>query len=198
MKCDYCGGKSSWGMVIIRDSSGLEHHYCRGCHNEVMSLAVGVDNFTDFIKTYQVNDANGNVHIFEIDKEIFGLGIKWIAYEIRNGEVEGYQFMVYSELGNNPIASLQKLYNKINKGLSKIYVVQEKIEGRVSRSLPYDKIVGRIEWDDDSNGEVPKIVIDGKTYTWHEVGKMIMGYEGYNLMINVHEMGMEEDNDHAE
>ncbi len=101
--------------------------------------------------------------------------------------------MVYSELSDNPIESLQKLYNKIKQGLSKIYVAKEEIEGHVLHSLPYDKIVGRIEWDDKHNGEVPKIVIDGKTYTWHEVGKMIMGYEGSNVMIKVHEMGMEED-----
>jgi hypothetical protein len=191
IKCDRCG-KSSWGMVIIRDSSGWERHLCRDCHNEVMADAIGVENYTDFIKTYQVQDITGNLHVFEINKEIFALGIKWIANEIKDGEVEGYQFGVYAALDDDPIECLQKLYRKINKGLSKIYVKQEEVHGHTSYSLPHDKIVGRIEWDDNYNGEIPKIIIDGKTYSWHEVGKMLMSYEGWNLMIKISEVGDKE------
>jgi hypothetical protein len=176
-------------MVIVSDASGQERHFCRDCHNEVMAQAAGIENYTDFIKTYQVQDAEGNIHVFEIDKQIFALGIKWVAYETRDGDVEGYQFVFYAKFGDDPVTCLQKLYSKINKGLSKIYVKQEELHGQTAYSLPYDKINGRIEWDDEHNGEIPKIVIDGKTYSWHEVGRMLTSYEGWNLEIKISEAG---------
>lgn len=70
IKCDYCG-KSSRGMTILRDSSGWERHLCRDCHNEEMAEALEIENYKDFIKTYQAKDVNGKLHIFEIHKEIF-------------------------------------------------------------------------------------------------------------------------------
>jgi len=179
-------------MVIISDSSGQERRLCRDCNNEVMAEAAGIENYTDFIRTYQVQDAEGNLHAFEINKQIFGLGIKWVAYEIKAGECEGYRFGVHAKLDDDPVACLQKLYSKIKNGLSKIYVKQEELHGHTSYSLPYDKIVGRIEWDDDYNGEIPKIIIDGKTYNWHEVGRMLMSYEGWNLAIKISEVGDKE------
>lgn len=70
-------------------------------------------------KTYQVKDVDGEIHVFEIEKQIFFGGTKWLANEIKNGEIEGYQFGVYAELDDDPVESLQRLYNKINKGMSK-------------------------------------------------------------------------------
>lgn len=189
--CDRCG-KSTHGMIIITAPSG-EINLCRDCHNEELAEAMGVENFKDFIKTYQLEAADGELHVFEIQKEIFPMGIKWVANEIKNGEVEGYQFALYTKLEDNPVESLQQLYRKINKGLSKKYVKKEQIEGHIIYSLPEDKFLGRIEWDDKYNGEVPKIVIDGKTYSWHQVGKMLMAYEGWSVVMKVNETGEDEE-----
>jgi hypothetical protein len=161
----------------------------------MMAASIGVNNYSDFIKTYQVRDVDGNIHIFEIGKHIFPTGVKWVAYEIIDGEIEGYQFGLHADLDDDPVKSLQELYGKINEGLSKIYVNRERGHGRTFYTLPHDSIVGRIEWDDDQNGESPKIIIDGKPYTWHEVGKMMMSYEGWNLTIKISEVG---ERDHKE
>jgi hypothetical protein len=42
-------------------------------------------------------------------------------------------------------------------------------------------LVGRIEWDAETNGEVPIIVIDGKPFTWEQVGRMLTTFEGFTL-----------------
>lgn len=156
-----------------------------------MAEAMGIDNFNDFIKTYQAKDVDGKIHVFEIEKQIFPLGIKWLSNEIKNGEVEGYQFGVYAELDDDPVEPLQKLYKKINKGLSKKYVKKEQAHGQIFYLLPEDKFVGRIEWDEDSNGEVPRLIIDGKVYTWHQIGRMLMAYEGWNVELKITELGEE-------
>jgi len=190
--CDLCG-KSPHGMIILTDLSGQKRQLCRDCYNEELAEAMGIENFKDFIKTYQVEDVDGELHIFEIQKEIFPMGIKWVANEIKDGEIEGYRFGFYSELEDDPVECLQKLYRKINQGLSEKYVNKESVNGHTFYTLPGDKLVGRIEWDDEYNGEIPKVIIDGKTFSWHQVGKMLMTYEGWNVVMKIHEMGEDEE-----
>jgi hypothetical protein len=186
--CDRCG-KSQNGMIILTDQSGHSRQLCRDCHNEELAEAMGVENFKDFIKTYQAKDVDGELHVFQIQKEIFPMGIKWVANEVKNG---GYQFRFYVKLEDDPRECLQRLYGMINKGLSIKYVQKEQMEGQIVYSLPKDKLVGRIEWDEDGGG-MPKVIIDGKIYNWHQVGKMLMGYEGWNVVMKVHEMSEDED-----
>ncbi|MGH2317027.1 DUF7713 domain-containing protein [Planococcus sp. SE5232] len=38
--------------------------------------------------------------------------------------------------------------------------------------------------------DVPLLVVDGKSYTWEEIGKMLMAYEGFQFkleMMDLHE-----------
>jgi hypothetical protein len=42
-------------------------------------------------------------------------------------------------------------------------------------------LVGRITWDPDRAGEVPLLVIDGRPFTWNQVGRMLMSFEGFTL-----------------
>lgn len=142
VKCDRCG-RSPRGMIILNDSSGWERHLCRDCQNEEMAEALGIENYKDFIKTYQVKDVNGELHVFD-------------------------------------------------KGLSKKYIKEEQLGGYTLHSLPEDQLIGRIAWDDENDGEIPKMVIDGKTYSWYEIGKMLMTYEGWNLVIKVQDIGDED------
>lgn len=155
-------------------------------------MQLDIDDYRDFIKTYQAKDVSGKLHVFEIEKQIFPMGIKWVAHEIKSGKVEGYQFALYAELDDNPVDSLQKLYRKINKGLSKKYIKRSRRGGYISYSLPEHKFVGRIEWDEDYHGEIPKLVIDGKTYTWHDIGRMLMTYEGWIVKLKINETGEDE------
>jgi len=49
----------------------------------------------------------------------------------------------------------------------------------------YENIMGRIEWDDDFDGELPKIATKGKVYNWIELGKELMTYEGFSISIRI-------------
>lgn len=188
--CENCG-ESTYGMVTLTNETGQARHLCNSCHNEEMANLLGIDNFDDYQKNYQAKDISGKLRTFYIQKKLFPLGVKWIAYETRNGKVleEGYQFLIYAELEENPRFSLQRLLNKINKGLSVKYIKQKRFEGQVMYTLPLDKLVGRIEWDDDFNGQIPKIIVDGNAYTWQQIGRMLMGYEGWNLKLEISEEG---------
>jgi hypothetical protein len=44
-----------------------------------------------------------------------------------------------------------------------------------------NRLVGRIVWDPDRGGEAPLLVIDGRPFTWGQVGRMLMAFEGFTL-----------------
>ena len=48
-----------------------------------------------------------------------------------------------------------------------------------------DRFVGRIEWDPDSDVRLPLVVIDGKAFTWEQVGHMLMTFEGFTLEARI-------------
>jgi hypothetical protein len=41
-----------------------------------------------------------------------------------------------------------------------------------------------LEYDETSDG-TPLIIIDGKPFTWEEVGKMLMAYEGFQIKLKM-------------
>ncbi|WP_152446034.1 hypothetical protein [Bacillus sp. THAF10] len=56
--------------------------------------------------------------------------------------------------------------------------------GQKYHSIAEDELVGRIDYD-DSNPSVPMVVIDGHPYTWEQLGRMAMSYEGSFLIIRM-------------
>jgi len=51
------------------------------------------------------------------------------------------------------------------------------------KKLTPDEIQGTIEWDDEKDGELPKIVTSKRSCTWDELGRELMTYEGFRISI---------------
>jgi hypothetical protein len=47
------------------------------------------------------------------------------------------------------------------------------------------RIRGRIEWDEESEGELPRIATGRRVYSWLELGKELMTYEGFDISIRI-------------
>ncbi len=45
----------------------------------------------------------------------------------------------------------------------------------------HQRLVGRIEWDTDTDDAAPLLIVDGKAFTWEQVGRMLMTFEGFTL-----------------
>jgi len=46
------------------------------------------------------------------------------------------------------------------------------------------RLVGRIEYDPDAD-RIPRLVVDGRSFTWDEVGRMLMTFEGFTLVARI-------------
>jgi ECF sigma factor len=50
---------------------------------------------------------------------------------------------------------------------------------------------GRIEWDDDHDGRLPMLIIDGREVTWEDFGRMLMSFEGFHFELNIRDKSEE-------
>lgn len=41
----------------------------------------------------------------------------------------------------------------------------------------------RVDWDDETDGEVPALAIDGQAVSWGRLGRMLSTYEGWRCPV---------------
>jgi len=61
-------------------------------------------------------------------------------------------------------------------------------KGPVANDLDTDDeihIRGRIEWDEETKGELPRVATGQRVYSWLELGKELMTYEGFGINITI-------------
>ncbi len=181
-KCERCG-KRSVRMTIMTYDKGVQETICTDCFNEEMSERYGVEDFKDFVRNYTAVDCNGVSHEFEINKRIMGTGVFWEAIEVNNGKDSGYEFNVHAEMDDEQHEAVQRLYDKIYKGLSNNYIYAKTYYGQKVYSIVKDEIVGRIEWH--SEGDETVLIIDGKQYSLEEFGEILRCREGFNFKMQI-------------
>jgi hypothetical protein len=97
----------------------------------------------------------------------------------------GYKFAVHGELNTNQLELLNELIEKTRKGLGEQHVKSGVFpNGQAYNTIINDQIAGLIEHDETSE-ETPLIIIDGKPFTWEEVGKMLSAYEGFQIKLRM-------------
>lgn len=171
-----------------------EEKLCLACCNLRMEKQFGVAA-TTYPEGVAIRGANGEVHHFLLRKRLDPLGIFMEAKEMTEG---GYEFNVQDDLYSDQGELLLRLIAKAERGMAEIYVERGTFpNGQSYNSLRNDRLVGRIE-SDLTDERLPLLVINGKSYTWEEVGRMLMSYEGFQMkleMLDSYEEVVWEDNE---
>ena len=189
--CKLCGGSTNvYGAVtlMISEEEG-PITFCNQCHNKYMAEMLDVTNTDGFNQKLVFVDGSNIPHTFQINSQINPLGIQWEAVEFLEDNKIGYLFRIYQEFEEEYSVALKRLYDKIEKGLSQEFIIKEECFGREYYTLKNDRAEGRIEWDDAHDGDIPKLIIDGKEYSLYELGRMMMAYEGWNFKLEIIEPG---------
>ncbi|WP_088007069.1 DUF7686 domain-containing protein [Indiicoccus explosivorum] len=156
-----------------------EEHLCLNCFNGKMTEELGVEA-ESYPEEVVLRDGEGKSHRFRLRKRLDPIGIIMEAEELTAG---GYQFTLHGELGADQGELLLQLIAKTERGMREKYVKQ----GRFPKGQPYstlqnDRLAGRIEWNPSEEG-VPLLAVDGESYRWGEIGRMLMTYEGFTVKI---------------
>ncbi|WP_317645416.1 hypothetical protein [Sporosarcina sp. GW1-11] len=157
------------------------------CYNTVMAEELGIE-LPQLPKTFVADDANGVKRIFEVEQQITGTAILLTA---RERWEQGYEFAVDGEPDTNQHKLFKQLREKTTRGLSETYLET----GKFSTAEPYtyvkqNHLKGVLAYD-SANSETPLAIIDGKPYTWDEVGRMLQAFEGFQVKIAMKDLADE-------
>ncbi|MCR2823790.1 DUF7713 domain-containing protein [Lederbergia panacisoli] len=180
-KCEKCGSdEAKVRFTAGEDTSVL----CLNCYNEQMAKELEV-NVEQLAEAFTLNDFQGISRSFIVERRIDPMGI---FMEAKERGTFGYKFAVHGELHCNQHELLNTLIKKAGKGIAKEQVETKFFpNGQAYNIIKNDYFTGLIEYDEDS-GNSPLIVIDGRPFTWEEVGKMLTAYEGFQIKIKCYDV----------
>lgn len=177
--CGRCGKAVRPNETITVTDTGLR---CYPCFNEEVAARMGVDFDNTPLQPVAVVDANGVNRTFEFRSMLAATGHVLSAREVLPAEREGYEFSVLGDFEARVWDLFEILYDRIRRALAVRHVERGELGWQITGA---HRLVGRICWDPDQDGELPLVVIDGRPFTWDEVGRMLMSFEGFMLRARI-------------
>ena len=175
--CDYCKKEITGKAIVISDSI-LSGTYCSDCRNRVVSECLGIDFEHIKYEPVQMKDSYGKKHTFYFETDLLPVGRSIEAFECVNKG--GYTFSILGELNCDPRALHAQLLDRIRKALRLKHLERNKW----NKSFFLKDIVrGRIDYDQET--DAPAIVIDGRSFSLDEFGRMLMSYEGFQFRLEI-------------
>ena len=182
--CEKCGREIRRGFesVHVTESNGSSGRLlCIACYNREMAAYAGIDFQQPQFSSVELIDTEGNKHLFYFITRLLGAEVSIEAYD--ESADPGYRFQVHGEAED-----VQKLYRKLLGKMQRALTWQHIVEEKGSLSVTDDlKVRGRFEWDDETDGGLPLLVIDGKAVTWDEFGRALMTFEGWQFKIEIYD-----------
>ena len=184
-RCTGCGAEVSHYNGVFLTEKGESRFLCSKCYNERISESYGVHFEHISFHPISLTDVNGEDHTFHFRTFFMGDHVNIAGLEIKDGEPEGYEFSQYDHAEVDLFELFAKLVDRLKRELGRKHIEPGEL-------LPYqitdqNTVRGRITWDDETDGETPCLVIDGKALSWHEFGRMLMTYEGFHFKFEIFE-----------
>ncbi|MBV6319545.1 hypothetical protein [Duganella violaceipulchra] len=128
-----------------------------------------------------LGDCEGAVHHFHFRVRFLGDLVSVEAFELDDGVPAGYQFQQLGDPRDELLAIVGRLIQKMRRTLA----VKHITNGSFGLSIIDQCVRGHIEWDDQTAGQQPMAIIDGRPVRWEELGKMLMTFEGWQFKLEI-------------
>ena len=152
---------------------------CYRCFNDESADRLGIDFDNTPIAPIEVTDVDGVRHRFEIRSMLVGTGHAMSAREVKNRDSEaGYRFEILGDHETDAQDLFELLRERIRQGLSVRHVQQTEHGWQLTQA---HRLSGVIEWDPETDDALPLLIVDGRTFTWDQIGRMLMTFEGFTL-----------------
>jgi hypothetical protein len=184
-RCDECAQvKPAFGFVTLTsEKPGAARHLCSECYNRWYMQRAGLPELeTVYFEPVTRRDFAGTEHTFHFVVHMStGLGIR--AFECVDSAPGGYQFSVLEPPQTPVREALAKLMERIEAGIGVRYLEPSDFPGAAaSQNRLYVKgtaVNGRI----DERDRTPKVVIDGREYSWEEFGEFLSCFTGFDFRL---------------
>lgn len=184
--CEICK-KNQANINLVRDA-GATQKICRDCFNVLSAEKMGIDLVPFESGIYKYPGRNKKVHRFMIEKRVLPMGIEYEAVEITKDGIPGYKVAVLEGIDCDQDYLFYKLEAKIKYTLSKKYLQTKTYPNGIRfTGLKEDEFVGRFECV-KTNEEIHSVVIDGKVFSWEQLGRMLNTYEGFQFKLKIYDI----------
>ena len=166
-------------------SKNVSRFICSKCYNESVSEEMGLNFEHLSFHPLTLADKDGEDHSFHFRPLLHGDHLLIEAFEIKDSEPKGYKYSIHGYAEDDLFHLFGKLVERMRRELQRRHIEA----GYLNRYNITDNhtVRGHITWDDDTDGELPCLVIDGKEVSWHEFGRMVMTYEGFHFKLEIFE-----------
>jgi hypothetical protein len=180
--CESCGQSTpAYDIVNYGSMEGGYKRLCGRCFNSAVAKLAGLKSFEHVrFEPIGMTDARGSSHDFHFRAHLFGSGVALDAFELRDGNPDGYQFQVIGDPEDDLLALLGRLVEKMRRALAVTHVEDGEFGLQVNAGLT---VRGRIDCDLDADDRMPVVVIDGRNVSWAELGSMVMRFEGWQFKL---------------
>ena len=152
---------------------------CSRCFNEELAHRLGIDFDNTPLAPIVVTDVDGVRHRFEIRSMLVPTGHAMYAREVGKCDARGgYRFEILGDFETGARDLFKLLRERIRKGLGVRHVEKTEHGWQLTQA---HRLSGVIEWDPETEGARPLLIVDGRTFTWDEIGRMLMTFEGFTL-----------------
>ncbi len=175
-RCGICGKSlRPYDSISVTDVG----ERCNRCFNQELADRLGIAFDNTPIAPIVVTDVDGMHHRFQIRSMLVGTGHAMYAREVRKRDEDGgYRFEILGDFEADAQDLFKLLRERIRQGLSVRYVQQTEHGWQLTQA---HRLSGVIEWDPDTEGALPLLIVDGRPFTWDQIGRMMMTFEGCTL-----------------
>jgi hypothetical protein len=190
MRCHTCGRAiAGFESVHYGSSEGGYRDLCNRCFNQEVAAAGEFDFSHVQFEPLELPDAAGGTHRFHFAVHLLGDRVSLEAFELVEGAPGGYQFQVLGRAEEDLFGLMGKLVPRIRRLLAHQHLKTE--EHMPGLHIADCLVRGRITWDENEDGRLPMLVIDGREISWEQFGRMVMGFEGWQFKFDIKDRSKE-------
>jgi hypothetical protein len=181
--CEACGtGVPAYDIVHYGSIEQGYRDLCTRCLNAEMASALGLEDFENVrLHPVVMTDCAGARHEFHFRMRLLGSMLVLDAFELTADAPGGYQFQILGKPDDEPLSLLGSLIERMRRSLS----VKHLERGDYGLQIADQMVCGRIDSDLSEEVRVPLLVIDGQEVSWHELGRMLMTFEGWRFRLAI-------------
>jgi len=189
--CCHTCGRAIAGFESVHYGS-LELGYrdlCNRCFNEE-GAKNGEINFSHVeFEPLDVPDVTGALHRFHFEVRLLGDKVSLQAFELVDGDPGGYEFQVLGDAEADLFELMGQMVPRIRRLLARQHLKTE--PDMPGLHIADFMVRGRITWDENEDGRLPMLVIDGKEISWRQFGRMVAGFEGWQFRFEIRDRSEE-------
>ncbi len=190
LRCHTCGRAIAGFESVHYGSIDVGYRdLCNRCVNPAVAAAGAIAVSPVHCDPRAMPDAAGKTHRFHFEVRLRGDRVGLEAFELVEGAPGGYQFQVLGDAEQDLFELMGHMVPRIRRLLAQQHL---KTEPHMPGLHIADFLVrGRITWDDNEDGRLPMLVIDGREISWEQFGRMVMGFEGWQFKFEIRDRSEE-------